>query len=258
MIYLNDIPINVTMFPDGTSQIWKIAEEQLNTARKVIWKFESEGEFIHLAQLVRLIDMTSKRRLILYITYLPYARQDKPISNNACFALEIFANLLNDLGFEEVYITDPHSDRALYLIENSCPIYPVERVRNLYELLKVERVCYPDEGASRKYASQFRLPSIQAIKKRDADTGKIIYLKFEEYHGFIKDKSILIIDDICDGGMTFVLLAKALKELDVGEIFLFVTHGIFSNGTRHLFEAGISRIFTNDAEIGPRYGDQLI
>ena len=40
----------------------------------------------------------------------------------------------------------------------------------------------------------------------------------------------MIVDDICDGGQTFIELAKALEKQGAHQIFLYVTHGIFSKG----------------------------
>ena len=47
---------------------------------------------------------------------------------------------------------------------------------------------------------------------------------------------IIIIDDICDGGRTFIELAKAIREITTLPIHLIVTHGIFSAGFKQLFE----------------------
>lgn len=52
--------------------------------------------------------------------------------------------------------------------------------------------------------------------------------------GDVKDKNLLIIDDICDGGGTFIQLAEKLKGLGAAKIGLFVTHGIFSKGYKDL------------------------
>jgi ribose-phosphate pyrophosphokinase len=46
----------------------------------------------------------------------------------------------------------------------------------------------------------------------------------------LKGKPMLIVDDICDGGRTFIELAKVLREFEPSEIILYVTHGIFSKG----------------------------
>jgi ribose-phosphate pyrophosphokinase len=60
------------------------------------------------------------------------------------------------------------------------------------------------------------------------------------------DKDVFIIDDICDGGRTFIEIAKAVNEVrklsssvkpeHYGKNYLIVTHGIFSAGFGQLAE----------------------
>src|SRR5689334_7783330 len=112
MIKLNGNEITPTIFPDGTSQVWKLYPKPKNLVNVVEWKFENEAEFLHLAQLKHLIDSFGGK-CFLEISYLPYARQDKETSNETTFALNPFSDLLNSLNFEGVSIFDPHSDIAL-------------------------------------------------------------------------------------------------------------------------------------------------
>lgn len=248
MIYLNDIPVTPTLFPDGTSQIWKLPKKDLyNKFSHIEWKFQSESELIHLAQLKMLL-ASYKSESTLTITYLPYGRQDKDVSNDATFALNTLALILNTLKFNYIYINDPHSDIALNLIHNSIALYPIDPVKRIQKLTNSDVLCYPDKGAVKKYSEIYlNTPFIYGEKVRDQSTGNILSY---EVIGDCKDKNILIVDDICDGGMTFKILAKDLLEKGAKEVNLFVTHGIFSKGLRTLTESGIKRVFTVDGEIG--------
>lgn len=124
MIALNGNVIKPTMFPDGTSQVWRIElPEEIGPYSIVKWEFENEAEFMHLAQLKSLLDQT-RRGVQLYLPYLPYGRQDKDPQNNQTFALFTFARLLNVLDFESVSCFDPHSSVANFLINKFYPIYP--------------------------------------------------------------------------------------------------------------------------------------
>jgi len=247
MIKLNGSSINVTMFPDNTSQVWKLPEQLLNKTNYVYvtWEFSHEGEFMHLAQLKMLLDKYNFRS-DLSIKYLPYARQDKPISNDTTFALYAFARLLNTLEFSRVYLQDPHSKVAERMINNSVVDYYEKEIKQTFDLTNSDIMCYPDSGARNKYSILF--PYITAIygeKDRNPLTGWI-----EKYNlkGDPKGKSVLIVDDICDGGMTFILLTKELLKAGAKEVNLYVTHGIFSKGLGCLKESGINRIFTADGE----------
>ena len=52
--------------------------------------------------------------------------------------------------------------------------------------------------------------------------------------GDVSDKKVIVVDDICDGGATFLKLAEILKQRNVKSMELFVTHGIFTKGTECL------------------------
>lgn len=254
MIYLNGMPLNVTMFPDNTSQVWKLDESLLSSKEtrpllEVRWEFSHEGEFMHLAQLKALIDGYGKDAR-LTLKYLPYGRQDKDIDNSATFALTAFAYLLNTLDFYETIIVDPHSLVALKLIHRSRAVYPITQLIKTVLETGAEVLCYPDKGAVTKYTKIEEMPFVNfpyiyGEKVRDQLTGNILNYALK---GDPSGKNILIMDDICDGGMTFKLLAKDLLAAGTTEVNLFVTHGIFSRGLRTLHESGIKRIFTQDGE----------
>ncbi len=183
----------------------------------------------------------------LSLPYLPYGRQDKSVGNEATFALRTFAKLLNKLNFVTVSIMDPHSRLALALIENSSAMYPEALVTGAINECKSDLICYPDKGALDKYSTMY--PFVRFIygeKQRDPLTGQIGYYALV---GDPKGKRVMIIDDLVDGGATFILLTKALKDCGAEDVSLFATHGIFSKGTQVLFDAGISRIFTKDGEV---------
>jgi ribose-phosphate pyrophosphokinase len=246
MIYLNDTPVPTTVFPDNTSQVWKLPP--LESYVTVKWRYSNEGEFMQLAQLKDLLDHLNVKAQ-LDILYLPYARQDKGVSNTSTFALRTFARHLNMLDFDWITILDPHSDVATDLIKNCSARYPHDRVKQVFGECGSTVVCYPDEGAFTRYAARYNLVSIRGEKFRDPSTGLI---KTYELHGDCEGDSVLIVDDICDGGATFRLLAQMLLKDGAAEVNLFVTHGIFSKGVRHLFDAGINRIFTNTEEVTRR------
>lgn len=251
MIYINGKPVNTTVFPDNTSQVWKLDEEVFNSRNIYIkWVFSNEAEVFQIVQLAWLLSVAKQpNKKILEMTYLPYGRQDKLVFNHTTFALRPFADLINDCRFNEVHIHDPHSDAALRLIVNSKPIYPKEAVENTFLDTGSDIVCYPDRGAVSKYVDLYKLPYVYGEKERDQLTGFITSYKLE---GDVKDKTVLIVDDICDGGATFTKLTGSLLLANAKAVHLFVSHGIFSKGVRILKQCGIDKVFTKDGEIFER------
>lgn len=249
MISLNGQPIIPTIFPDKTSQVWKLPENSIeNTfAHYIFWEFEEEAELIWLAQLVDLLRVnTPKANLHLHMPYFPYARQDKTVANNATFAKRTFIKLLDTLNFTTISSLDVHSnayEQHLDGFENHKPMDEIRRaIRNVGPTVLV----FPDEGAEQRYKEfGFSFHTISAMKTRDQQTGEITGLVLGDV--IDKDDRVLIIDDICDGGRTFVELAKLMPQAK--SIALYTTHGIYSKGLVPLFDAGISRIFNRDGEI---------
>lgn len=252
MITVNGTPVNTTIFPDNTSQVWKVSQLEIPNTNwvHITWVYSHEGEFMQLAQLKQLLDRKGFGAA-LRIKYLPYGRQDKEVSNEATFALRTFADLLNTLGFEEIIIMDPHSTIATDLIVNSRAEYPHSQIKEILLSTTTTLACYPDKGALSKYIEVYKeeIGSAYAYgeKVRDQLTGNITHYTLIGGDK-VKGSSVLIVDDICDGGMTFKILAKDLLAAGATEVNLFVTHGIFSKGLRTLKESGINRIFTQDGE----------
>jgi ribose-phosphate pyrophosphokinase len=85
-----------------------------------------------------------------------------------------------------------------------------------------------------------------ADKKRDFDTGKILGIEMTE--PLPKTGRYLVVDDICDGGGTFMGLANAI-DLPKDQLGLWVTHGIFS-GNAHLLRDHYRNIYTTDSHPG--------
>lgn len=181
-------------------------------------------------------------RVILYMPYLPYARHDRPMHNFDSHALKVFCNLINSLNFTNIVIHDCHSDVGIGLL-NNCVNVSQDRLLsdfsdNILKINDIDYIIAPDNGAVKKaskIAEKFKLPLITCLKERDLATGHIT--KYRILDPIEKPGKALIVDDICDGGATFNILAKSLKkDTPITEISLYVTHGIFSKGLDKLFE----------------------
>ena len=80
------------------------------------------------------------------------------------------------------------------------------------------------------------------MKHRDVLTGQITGTSII---GEAEAKTGIIVDDICDGGRTFIELAKVIRK-DYDKLILCITHGIFSNGFDELFKY-FDQIYTTDS-----------
>ena len=184
----------------------------------------------------------------LDVRYLMGARMDRAISSLEPFTLQSVARIINSCGFSQVRLLDVHSEVATRLIRNSNNQLPYKIVESVINTVNPFIVVVPDKGAIErvnKLVGTLR-SLIYCSKERDMVTGNLSRFKVnvpypaQRYSPF----DCLIIDDICDGGATFVGLAKELREVGATKVSLYVTHGIFSKG---LPLEGIDRIFTTDS-----------
>jgi len=245
MIKLNYTEVKPTIFPDKTSQVWKLDPSMIGSDNLIDWDFENEAELIHIAQLKTLLDKMGKETS-LQISYLPYGRQDKEVSNFSTFALTTFATLLNSLNFRKVYTLDAHSIEAETLINNLVNTFPSFEINRAFHSTNSDVICYPDKGAMKRYSENLDYPFVYGYKVRNQSTGEITDYKL---NGSVKGKVVLICDDLCDAGATFIELSKKLLTKGAKCVNLYVTHGLFTKGTKVLRDAGINDIYTKNGEV---------
>ena len=209
-------------------------------------KIENSEDLMTLVMITEALKVMTYAKLILFLPYLPYSRQDRICNTGEALSVKVFANIINSLEFTEVHTEDNHSDVGTALI-NNCYNKEVHDIFDNYPNLSkdFDFLVSPDAGANKKVqkiSNKFMIPMIRADKTRELGTNKIkdtiVYTSKEEIQG----KNVLIIDDICDGGRTFIELTQALQKFEPKSITLYVTHGIFAKGTKCLKDAGISRI----------------
>lgn len=253
--------LHVTIFPDKSSQVWQLDEKILEAGTKTItWYFESEAELFHMSQLVRLLrrSVQIEDKITLVIPFLPYSRQDKIVSNNTTFARDVFLDYLSTLQVSQIVTYDVHSSFPRY-----CNNWIVSKdvnaqVQKALGACNADLVCFPDKGATtRGYEirnSDNEIPSFHLDKIRNQTTGKIESLVCSLPLD-LEDCNILIVDDICDGGRTFIDASKLLKEMGAKTVSLYVTHGILSQGLHPLFEGGIDHVYTTDSILKRHYND---
>lgn len=109
----------------------------------------------------------------------------------------------------------------------------------------------PDAGARRRVAAQLgRTPCevVECAKIRDSAGRPYATIPVADLHrGVFQGRTAVIVDDICDGGRTFIAIAEQAKRLGARSVELRVTHAIFSNGLKDLFRSGIDKIVTTDS-----------
>jgi ribose-phosphate pyrophosphokinase len=256
-VELSDLKYSTTIFSDGSPHIRfdEIGFEAFKQTLKagidtveIRHKIKSSNDLLTLllaTQVLRHLEAeldVIPLKIQLNLPYFWSARMDRfmSASGNEPFSLKLTADLINAQNYSRVSILDPHSDVTPALVHNAKVIsqgallksflhFHTEKGENpmLYTIVS------PDAGAIKKCyntASDAGFDGIimNATKHRDVTTGHINATTIP-----VKDlmgANCIILDDLCDGGRTFVELAKVLQKHNAGKLFLIVSHGIFSSG----------------------------
>lgn len=90
-------------------------------------------------------------------------------------------------------------------------------------------VVFPDESAYERFGRSIgKMPYVVCEKHRNQDDGSIIEYILPELPNNVA--RVLLCDDLCDGGFTFITTYSALLERNPNLIVdLFIVHGVFSN-----------------------------
>jgi len=227
-------------FPGGEVHV---KFQRLSLRVNVYANLKSSRDIMELLLLNDAVQRSGTKITKLTIPYFPYARQDRVCNEGEALSVKVMTNLINGMNIEKVVIIDPHSDVTPALLNNVTVIEQHSLLKGAAFADKL--IVCPDAGAEKKIQKQKR-PYVMATKVRDSRTGEIIETKILDPVR-VSGKECLIVDDICDGGRTFIELGKALRKHNAKNVSLFVTHGIFSKGL-DVFDGIIDQIFTIDDE----------
>lgn len=251
----------VFKFPSGELQVQLIEAPSTDYSLTITGSILSSDNLMELLQLRSILTKQDYKDTTLVMPYCAYSRQDRICNKGESLSIKIFCNLINFLEFTKVYTYDNHSDVSTALINNCINIH-VKYIIKSIDLSNYDYFISPDAGANKKVfecSKEFKIPMLRADKTRDVSTGKIletvIYAKPEQ----LENSTVLIIDDICQGGRTFEELSKAIKALaPTCTIHLYTTHGFYSNGLDSLRAAGIDKFITTDSVYTLKEKDVLL
>ena len=241
--FIKGIGYEVISFPDGEKHL-KIKELDRKDTVGINCRITNSDDVFLLMQLS---DILNRQCIVvekITINYLMTMRCDRLFSFEQPFSLKIVADVINSFNAKKVLIIEPHSNTCLDLIKNSEAWYTSKG------LMKQKTVCCPDKGAFLRYGGSIYIQRrfIVCSKERDISTGKLQGFKIENIYGngnYMND-DITVIDDLCDGGGTFIGIAELLrKELNLKSLTLAVTHAVQKGGIEKVAKVYDKVVITN-------------
>jgi len=246
---ISEVEFKVSKFPDGQqtidllewSSIGKYTDPVMIKSR--LNSFRDLELIICATQAVR--NIQPNKEIQLYVPYFLGSRSDRKfVEGGVNYLKQVICPIINSQNYSKVITVDSHSDVLEACLNNYEKISNVKLAK--WALSNIDNkngaqdrtmIVSPDAGALKKIydiAKTFRIKNVvTAGKVRDIVTGNIVKTELPQMN-LDGIEQIVIFDDICDGGRTFIELAKVIREQTEKPIYLVVTHGIFSAGLLEL------------------------
>ena len=255
------VDYKISHYPDGQTDI-ELGEINLKWPVRVICRVRNAEELFLLRMVSSVLKDMHAMLKYVDIMYLMAARTDRKFSWNRPCTLDMVVEDLKSLGAEYVQVYEPHNFDAIFHLcskydmvidetshfdDVKCGSYP-----DLFTELKEYTIgtennitpeytilVAPDEGAAHRMKENSRYMGFRIItckKVRDPETGRIKSVDIKENISGIDflDKILLVVDDLSDGGGTFLAIAPKLRELNPEKLGLCIYHNIQEDGLKKL------------------------
>ncbi|MDE1205906.1 ribose-phosphate diphosphokinase [Tenacibaculum larymnensis] len=245
----NNIDYSFFTFSGGEPHIKIISKLEKVAEVTITHRIQSFNDMGTLLLATNALKNMGIKKLHVVLPYFPAARQDRLMVSGEPLSVKVYADIINAQNFESVTVLDPHSEVTPALLNNCKVIDNHKFIEHITKQLSDNLLLIsPDGGALKKiykvaaYLQNYEV--VECSKSRNVKTGQLT--GFKVYADDLQGKDCLIVDDICDGGGTFLGLAKELKAKNAGNLYLAISHGIFSKGFDEL-EKHFTKIFTTDS-----------
>ncbi len=240
--------IEIKRFSDG--EIWTKYKENIR-GRDVFIVQSTNPPAENLLELFIMIDAakrSSAKRVTAVIPYFGYARQDRKDQPRVSLAAKLVANMITHAGADKIISMDLHAPQIQGFFDipfdhlYSSPIF----FRVIEDHIPNLAIVSPDVGGiklARAYAKRLDASLVVIDKRRPtqnvAEVMNII--------GEVKDKNVLLVDDIIDTAGTFVNAVRALKERGAKKVYGAVTHPVLSGAAYERIEnSEIEKLYVTD------------
>jgi ribose-phosphate pyrophosphokinase len=192
---------------------------------------------------------SSARRITAVIPYFGYARQDRKDRPRVAITAKLAADLLAAAGADRVLTMDLHAAQIqgffnipfdhLYASAIFVEHYKTKRIPNLV-------IVAPDIGSMKgaRFYAEYLGAGLAVVDKRRPTQN---VSEVMNVIGEVKDKNVLMVDDLIDTGGSITQAAKAVEEMGAKDIYACCTHGVLSGDAIEKIEkSSICEFLTTD------------
>ncbi len=249
---LEKVPVTHKTFPDGETYIR--LEGTVQGDHVIIMQTSSPPQDSRLMQLAFMADAAKRngaKKVTAIVPYLAYARQDKIFLQGETISIQTVAHMLAAAGIDQLITINVHQENALANFPfpaKSLSAIPLLAEHFTQKGFTKAFALAPDKGAMHIAEQAKRVLTGEAghlEKQRDRYTGQVSLAKKTLN---VKDKTVIIFDDIISTGGTTIAAAKTLKELGAAKIFAACVHPLLiGDAEKRILDAGVEEIVGTDS-----------
>lgn len=241
--------MNIQHFADGE---FEVSFEESIRGRDIYLVQSTFANSDNLMELLLMIDAArraSARTVIAVMPYFGWARQDRKDKPRVSIAAKLVANLLSVAGVDRLITMDLHADQIQGFFDvpvdhlyASNVFIPYIQNLNLPDLV----IATPDVGGAKRsnsYAKYLNVPLVLCHKQR----AKANVVEKMTVIGDVKDKNVILIDDMVDTAGTITKAADLMMENGAKSVRALCSHAVMSDpATQRVLDSSLTEIiFTN-------------
>ena len=241
--------MNITHFADGEFAV--SFEESIRGAHVFLVQstFPNSDNLMELLLMIDAAKRASAKSIVAVIPYFGWARQDRKDKPRVSIGAKLVADLLSVAGIDRLITMDLHADQIQgffnvpvdHLYASSVFI-PYIKSLNLEDMV----IATPDVGGAKRansYAKFLNVPLVLCHKQR----AKANVVESMTVIGDVKDKNVVLIDDMVDTAGTITKAADLMMEKGAKSVRGLASHAIMSDPASERVDncAMTEMIFTN-------------
>ena len=222
--------LQITKFSDGE---FVVSYEESIRGRDVFLVQSTFPNSDNLMELLLMIDAAkraSARQINAVIPYFGWARQDRKDKPRVSIGAKLVADLLSVAGVNRVMTMDLHADQIQGFFDVPVDhLYASGVILPYLQSLKLEDICIasPDVGGSKRanaYAKYLGCPFVICNKTR----ARANVVESMQIIGDVKDKNVIIVDDMVDTAGTITMAADVMEEAGAKSVRACASHCVMS------------------------------
>lgn len=248
----------------GNSEVRVTIQEDVKLSTSIIIQPLANPTDTHIMELFFFCDALRRqeaRRVIAYIPYFGYGRQDVQHRPGECVSVNVIIRFFESIGFTKIYTVDIHDEATEGVF--SIPFKNLSALpllaQKIKQYLKTDKpsdkeivVVSPDQGGverARNFGESFYGTgdfSMAVIEKRRS-LEKMHQSKALDLYGEVKNKTVVLVDDIITSGGTLINAAELCRARGAKKVLAAIVHHDFTvDAPQKLQHDSIDRIFSTN------------